>query len=95
MNTRIISGMLLCYKEKANQRQDEKTASCNGIISFVACSIFISYLIGHCTIKMCKSNQSVHGFTQLLRTHWIKEFNTHTYFLGNWLVQYKCVVVHL
>ena len=30
MNTRIISGTLLCCEEKANQMQDEKTASCNG-----------------------------------------------------------------
>ena len=42
VNTKIISGMLLCCKEKANQRQDEKTADR--------------------TIKMAKSNQSVHGF---------------------------------
>ena len=33
------------------------------IIIFVACGIFfISYPIGHCTTKMSKSNQSVHGF---------------------------------
>ena len=30
VNTRIISEMLLCCEEKANQMQDEKTASCNG-----------------------------------------------------------------
>ena len=30
VNTRIISGMLLCCEEKANQMQDEKTASCSG-----------------------------------------------------------------
>ena len=29
VNTRIISGMLLCCEEKANQMQDEKPASCN------------------------------------------------------------------
>ena len=29
VNTRIISGMLLCCEKKANQRQDRKTASCN------------------------------------------------------------------
>ena len=29
VNTIIISGMLLCGKEKANKIQDEKTASCN------------------------------------------------------------------
>ena len=40
VNTRIISGMLLCCEEKANQMQ-------------------ISYLIGHCTFKMSKSNQSM------------------------------------
>ena len=27
MNTRIIFGMLLCCEEKANQMQEEKTAS--------------------------------------------------------------------
>ena len=26
VNTRIISGMLLCFEEKANQMQDEKTS---------------------------------------------------------------------
>ena len=30
VNTRIISGMLLCCEEKANQVQDEKTTSGNG-----------------------------------------------------------------
>ena len=30
VNTRIISGKLLCCEEKTNQMQDEKTASCNG-----------------------------------------------------------------
>ena len=30
VNTRIISGMLSCCEEKANQMQDEKNASCNG-----------------------------------------------------------------
>ena len=30
VNTRIISGMLLCCEEKANQMQDEKTVSCSG-----------------------------------------------------------------
>ena len=30
VNTRIISGMLLCCKEKANQMQDENNASCIG-----------------------------------------------------------------
>ena len=59
VNTRIVCGMLLCCEEKANQMQDEKTASCNGY-NFVACSL-ISHLIGHGTIKS-KSNQSVHGF---------------------------------
>ena len=61
MNTRIISGMLLCCEEKANQMQDENTASFN---SNKICGLWflISYLIGHRTIKMSKSNQSVHGF---------------------------------
>ena len=61
VNTRIISGMLLCCEEKANQMQDKKTASCNG--SLHCCLRFlISYLIGRRRIKMSKSNQSVHGF---------------------------------
>ena len=30
VNTRIIFGILLCCKEKANQMQDGKTARCNG-----------------------------------------------------------------
>ena len=30
VNTSIISGMLWCCEEKANQMQDENTASCNG-----------------------------------------------------------------
>ena len=68
VNTRIISRMLLSCEEKANQMQDEKTASCNGnwlcVLRFV-----ISYLIGHHTIKMSKSNQSVHGF-------WIRTVET-------------------
>ena len=34
MNTRIIPGMLLCCKEKANQMQDEKTQAVTEI-SFV------------------------------------------------------------
>ena len=29
VNTRIISGMLFCCEDKANQMQDEKTASYN------------------------------------------------------------------
>ena len=32
------------------------------VINFVACGFLISYLIGHCTIEMSKSNQSIHGF---------------------------------
>ena len=40
MNSRIISGMLLYCKEKANQMQDGKTARCK-VISFVACSFFL------------------------------------------------------
>ena len=55
VNTRIISGMLLCCEEKANQTHVEKTAS-------FGLRFLISYLIGYCTIKMPKSNQSVHGF---------------------------------
>ena len=62
MNTRIISGMLLCCEEKASQMQGEKPASSNGVV-------LISYLIGHRTIKMSKSNQSVYGF-------WIRTVNT-------------------
>ena len=61
MNTRKISGMLLCWEEKANQTQDEKTASCNGNL-LCRLRFLISYLIGHRTITMPKSNQSVHGF---------------------------------
>ena len=61
VNTRIISGMLLCWEEKANQTQDEKTASNNGNL-LCRLRFLISYLIGHRTIKMTKSNQSVHGF---------------------------------
>ena len=30
VNTRIISGILLCCEEKANQVQDDKTTNCNG-----------------------------------------------------------------
>ena len=56
VNTRIISGMLLCCEEKANQMQDEKTTSCNGNwICGLRC--LMTYLI-----EMSKSNQSVHGF---------------------------------
>ena len=33
MDTRIISGMLLCCMEKGNQMQDENTTSCNGSYS--------------------------------------------------------------
>ena len=36
MNTRIISEMLLCGEEKANQMQDEKLQAVT-VISFVAC----------------------------------------------------------
>ena len=61
VNTRIIFGMLLCWEEKANQTQDEKTASCNGNL-LCRLRFLISYLIGHRTIEMSKSNQSVHGF---------------------------------
>ena len=61
MNTRIISGMLLCCEEKANQMQGEKTASCNGNY-LCGLRFFISYVIGYRTIKMSKSNQRVHGF---------------------------------
>ena len=61
VNTRIISGMFLCCDKKANQMQDKKTAGCNGNLH--CCLRFlISYLIGRRTIKMSKSNQSVHGF---------------------------------
>ena len=61
VNTRITSGMLLCCKGKANQMQDEKAASCN---SNQLCGLrfLISYMIGHRTIKISKSNQSVHSF---------------------------------
>ena len=61
VNSRIISGMLLCCEEKANQMQDEKTANCKGN-QFCGLRFFICSLIGHRTIKMSKSNQSVHGF---------------------------------
>ena len=61
MNTRIISGMLLCCEEKARQTQDEKNASCNGNL-LCRLRFLMSYLIGHRTIEMSKSNQSVHGF---------------------------------
>ena len=61
VNTRIISGMLFCWEEKANQTQDEKTASCNSNL-FCRLRFLISYLIGCRTIKLSKSNQSVHGF---------------------------------
>ena len=37
VNIRIISGMLLCCEEKANQMQDEKTASCSASCRFVPC----------------------------------------------------------
>ena len=73
MNTRINSGMLLCYKEEANQMQDEKTASCNGN-ELCGLWFFISYLIGHHTIKLSRSNQSVHGF-------WIRTVITFVYLL--------------
>ena len=38
VNTRIISGMLLCCEEKANQVQDEKVQAVT-VISFVACGL--------------------------------------------------------
>ena len=53
--------MLLCWEEKANQTQDERTARCNGNL-LCRLRFLIFYLIGHHTIKMSKSNQSVHGF---------------------------------
>ena len=59
VNCRVISGMLLCCTEKANQMQEEKR--CNGN-ELCGLRFFISYLIGHRMIKMSKSNQSVHGF---------------------------------
>ena len=42
VNTRIISGMLLCCREKANQVQDEKKQAVT-VIGFVACS-FLSFI---------------------------------------------------
>ena len=54
MNSRIISGMLLCCEEKANQMQDEKSASCNGN-SLCDLRFLMSYLIGDRTIEMSKS----------------------------------------
>ena len=53
--------MILCGEEKANQMQDEKNTSCNGNW-LCGMRFVISYLIGHHTIKMSKSDQSVHGF---------------------------------
>ena len=38
--TTIISGMLLCYEEKANQMQDEKPHAVT-VLSFVACIFFL------------------------------------------------------
>ena len=71
VNTAIIFGMLLCCEVKGNQMQDGKTARCNGFLALwlavFSCGL-ISHLIGHCTIKMSKSNQSVHGF-------WIRTVN--------------------
>ena len=51
--------MLLCYKEKATQMQDEKTTSCNCNL-LCRLRFLIFYLIDHITIKITKSNQSVH-----------------------------------
>ena len=61
MNSRFFSEMLLCCEEKANQMQDEKTASCNGN---QLCGLQFFDLLsdsGHCTIKMSKSNQHVNS----------------------------------
>ena len=56
MNTRIISGMLLCCEEKANQMQDKKNASSNGNLH-CHLQFLISYLIGHNTVKMSIESQ--------------------------------------
>ena len=61
VNIRIISEMLLWCEQKANQMQDERKASRNGNQK-CGLRFLISYLIGHRTIEMSKSNQSVHGF---------------------------------
>ena len=64
VNTKIISGLLFCYKKKANQMQDEKLQAVV-VINSVACSYFSCGLIIDCTItfsKMLKPHQSVHGF---------------------------------
>ena len=64
MNTGIIFGILLCCEEKSNQMQDGKPQGATVIIALwlavFSCGL-ISHLIGHRTIKMSKSNQSVHG----------------------------------
>ena len=52
---------VIVLRGKANQMQDRKNASCN-VNELCGLGFLISYLIGHCTIKMSKSNQSVHDF---------------------------------
>ena len=72
VTTRIISGMLCVTRKKPIRCKIKKTESCNGNLH-CRLRFLISYLIGPRTIKMSKSNQSVHGFW--IHTVSNREFN--------------------
>ena len=60
VNTRIISGMLLCCEEKANQMQDEKTQA----VTVMACSRGLRFLTSYpMVIAQLKCQSQIKVFT--------------------------------
>ena len=62
-----------CVERKKPIRRKMKKLQAVTVIYFAACGFLISHLIGHRTIKMSKSNQSVHGF-------WIRTVIDHLHY---------------
>ena len=59
MNTRIISGVLLCCDMAASKKPIRCKMKKPQAVTVIG---FVTYLTGYRTIEMSKSNQCVHGF---------------------------------